>query len=561
VCLLALGTHEALGGGGAELCGPLEADTTLRLAASPYLVACDVTVPAGVALTIEAGVELRFAQAAGLRIGGRLEVLGEAGRPVVLRAVGDGGPGSWRGVSIDHGGDGEPRDSRLVHVRLEDASTLLDVRDTGASEITIEDSAFDDWSLHAVDFRFADGLRLSRCELGLATPPEHQEAETVHGVSSAVVIEHSTFGRRRRGADVIDLSGGDWGGPVPTIRYNTFLGGEDDAIDLDDSAGWVIGNVVRGFWPPDPPLGAVNGGGITGSAGNPVIANNIISDCYHGIGFKDGSGPLVVNNLVVGCHVGLTFYKADCDAPAPVAVLHNNIIWDNRFAEGPRAGEVSSIVPDGTWFDAYCQEPAGQSVVEVSYSIVAGGWPGEGNLDADPLLADVGRRDFSLLPGSPALDSGFGGPLSLPGPSQPDAALLAAVLARDRLGSERQDLPCVEEAGGGEIAFLDRGPLEALASAVCLAPGTARFLRADANGDGDIDLGDAVASLFVLFDGAPSDCLDALDADDDGSLSLDDVLRVLNYVFQRGPVPAAPFPGKGADPTKDSLGCTRDPSP
>ena len=42
----------------------------------------------------------------------------------------------------------------------------------------------------------------------------------------------------------------------------------------------------------------------------------------------------------------------------------------------------------------------------IQYSNVEGGFAGEGNIDADPMIADPGSGDFSLLPGSPCIDAG-----------------------------------------------------------------------------------------------------------------------------------------------------------
>jgi len=44
-----------------QVCGAISADTTWTLANSSYPVTCDVTVPAGSTLSIEAGVVVKFA--------------------------------------------------------------------------------------------------------------------------------------------------------------------------------------------------------------------------------------------------------------------------------------------------------------------------------------------------------------------------------------------------------------------------------------------------------------------------------------------------------------------
>jgi PKD repeat protein len=83
------------------------------------------------------------------------------------------------------------------------------------------------------------------------------------------------------------------------------------------------------------------------------------------------------------------------------------------------------------------------------------------------------------------------------------------------------------------------------------------FVRGDANGDGAVDLSDVVVTLGFIFRAALAPpCLDALDADDNGRLSSADAVRVLLHLFQGGPPPPAPYPGRGTDPTEDGMaGC------
>jgi len=85
----------------------------------------------------------------------------------------------------------------------------------------------------------------------------------------------------------------------------------------------------------------------------------------------------------------------------------------------------------------------------------------------------------------------------------------------------------------------------------------AQLLRGDANGDGGVDIGDAIWSLSYLFSGgrAPP-CFDAADANDTGKLDLSDPIFALNYLFTGGREPPAPGPRScGPDPTTDNLDC------
>jgi Right handed beta helix region len=50
-----------------------------------------------------------------------------------------------------------------------------------------------------------------------------------------------------------------------------------------------------------------------------------------------------------------------------------------------------------------------QGGVAATYSDIEGGFSGVGNIDADPIFADVINSDFSLIPGSPCIGTGNGG--------------------------------------------------------------------------------------------------------------------------------------------------------
>lgn len=101
-----------------------------------------------------------------------------------------------------------------------------------------------------------------------------------------------------------------------------------------------------------------------------------------------------------------------------------------------------------------------------------------------------------------------------------------------------------------------------------LRPGTIRFLdplsfpslfvRSDVNGDGGIDISDAINALDYIFLGTyVPPCPDAADHDDSGIIDLTDPIGVLDFSFLGGQVPFPPYPGRGADPTPDPLGpCT-----
>jgi len=119
------------------------------------------------------------------------------------------------------------------------------------------------------------------------------------------------------------------------------------------------------------------------------------------------------------------------------AYLKNCILWGNE------PDEISNF----------------QSTTTVTYSNVQGGWPGVGNLNADPLFVDpdgsddiVGTEDddLRLLPGSPCIDAG-------------DNSAVPADVTTDLEGLPRFiDDPGTMDTGKGTAPIVDMGAHEGL---------------------------------------------------------------------------------------------------
>jgi hypothetical protein len=146
----------------------------------------------------------------------------------------------------------------------------------------------------------------------------------------------------------------------------------------------------------------------------------------------------------------------------------------------------------------------------VSYSDVEGGWPGYGNIDADPRLVDPDVDECHLLPGSPCIDAG-------------DNTALPADVTTDLDGNPRfVNVPCVADTGNppGADAIVDMGAFEVVnndcnengSSDVCdilggssedcnsnAVPDDCEFVFVDCNGNGQLDVCD-------ILDGSSEDC-------------------------------------------------------
>ena len=136
-----------------------------------------------------------------------------------------------------------------------------------------------------------------------------------------------------------------------------------------------------------------NGGGGLYTDGNPVLTNVIIRGNWatYGGGVYNGSGaPLFSNALLNGntAEYGGGIYVLN-GAPAfnGVTISGNRAAWDGRRSV-PRAGGAASLENAIVWGNAASYDAQiTESGVTVAHSIVQGGYPGVGNLNADPLFA------------------------------------------------------------------------------------------------------------------------------------------------------------------------------
>lgn len=84
------------------------------------------------------------------------------------------------------------------------------------------------------------------------------------------------------------------------------------------------------------------------------------------------------------------------------------------------------------------------------------------------------------------------------------------------------------------------------------------FIRGDANFDGVVNISDpvAIASMIMAWTVGEIPCMDSADADDSGSVGFGDVWFLLEFMFNGGKNPPAPFPEAGNDPTNnDGITC------
>ena len=93
-------------------------------------------------------------------------------------------------------------------------------------------------------------------------------------------------------------------------------------------------------------------------------------------------------------------------------------------------------------------------------------------------------------------------------------------------------------------------------------PPPPRFRRGDVDGNGTLELTDAIRVLgFLFLGGSEPDCMDAADADDSGfPVDISDAIYSLTYQFLGGPEPLPPGPttcGPDVGEETPDLGCAK----
>jgi hypothetical protein len=168
--------------------------------------------------------------------------------------------------------------------------------------------------------------------------------------------------------------------------------------------------------------------------------------------------------------------------------------------------EAHSLI---VWGAASAVSSDAASTLLLSYSATAGGrLAGKGNISADPLFVDAASGDLRLTLRSPCRATGMGG----------------------------TDM--------GAIPYVPTGARN-------------RFRRGDANGDGLLDIGDALTALLALFQArvAPP-CAEALDFDAQDGIDLGDAIGILRFLFAGAPGPPLPFPGCDSAPEEECFAPT-----
>ncbi len=370
--------------------GSLAGDTVWTASEGPYRITSELIVPVGTTLTIMPGTTVFFDPGAKLTVQGRLIAEGTEYQKIrFTRTAGTGGV--WGGIQFVEA-DG---DNRIRHAILEYGQTADGMIGLTESRLLLENSTLDHSTLRRIR-TVISSLVVRGCVFTDTVPPgqapTNNSTEHIWGTSipsaGQMLIEGNVFGRTPGHNDAIDFDGHSRPRPIPYIINNVFMGGGDDALDLETDA-HIEGNVFMHYhkdaYNPDPGESNVIS---AGSGYDYVMVRNVFYDVDHATLTKEDSFTTFVNNTVVDCSKAAIYFDLAGQTSGPgIGAYVDGCIFSN-----------TPMVFD---------EITESTVLSVNNSLIDKQWHslGTSNIESDPLFVDS-AGDFKLRTVSPAVGAG-----------------------------------------------------------------------------------------------------------------------------------------------------------
>ncbi|RPH96787.1 MAG: T9SS C-terminal target domain-containing protein [Calditrichaeota bacterium] len=377
-----------------SISGILEKNTELVTDLSPWEITADLTVPAGITLTIQAGCILEFTPAAHLYIeaGGCLKAEGTAEHRIQMNSRNS--SEHWRGI-------------RFIDSLEENQLSFIDMMNGDASQYCI---LVDHSRLH---LKHCTWNPTNKTIVELSHPsaviescvfPATTEVEVIHGTNlekeEYLILRGNTFNSTTGYNDIIDFTGCSRPGPIFQVYDNLFLGGGDDGLDLDHTDAFIEGNIFMNFHKGhtgSSTSNAIATGVDQGISSNITVVRNLFFNNDHGILLKENCYLRAENNTFVNnryANVNFSEWPDRNVDPGKGALFDSNIFWKYEKA-----------------FENITSQPGKQDPsIIVNRCIITQEMHhlGVDNLDIDPQFVDP-EGDFHLQPGSPAIGRGENG--------------------------------------------------------------------------------------------------------------------------------------------------------
>ncbi len=248
-----------------NVCGPISSNTTWTLSGSPYIVTCNVQVGAGVTLTIQPGVQVKFDGNYILQIDGQLIAMGTSGSPITFTS----------NAGTPSGGD-------WGYILFTDTSV---------------DASYD------AGGNYVSGSIIQYTVIEYAGGALVSNDASLRVDASSPFIDHTTI-RHNASAGIWVFNNG-----APRMTYNTITDNGEYGITVDSNGVIEISHSVIS-----------NNGreGLSVGGGATTISDNTFVDNYMGVSIYSPTATFD-HNVISGSHSGITIGGA-------VTITHNIIV-------------------------------------------------------------------------------------------------------------------------------------------------------------------------------------------------------------------------------------------
>ncbi|MHC4207591.1 MAG: lamin tail domain-containing protein, partial [Planctomycetota bacterium] len=369
--------------------GSLGQDTIWTPQEGPYRITGELTIPMGAVLTILPGTTVFFDPDAKISIRGRLIAEGNEYELIRFTRTPEAG-GTWDGIQFTD----TMQENRISYAVIEYGQTNNGMVGLENSNLVLDNVTLDNTTLQRIITKNSslivrNSIFTDTCADG-QTPTdnrtEHIWGSVIHP-SGHLIIENNIFGTTPGHNDAIDFDGKSRPDPIPQIMNNIFMGGGDDALDLECDA-HIEGNLFMNYIKDELNRASGESNVISaGAAKHYVMARNIFYNNDHIAQVKNEAFLTFVNNTVSNTLGAGIYFELGLPGrrPGQGAYIDGNIFFNTPLTiEG-----IDEL-----------------TILAVNNSILPADWHsyGVGNIDADPVFVNDGT-DFRLKAGSPAIGS------------------------------------------------------------------------------------------------------------------------------------------------------------
>ncbi len=205
--------------------------------------------------------------------------------------------------------------------------------------------------------------------------------------------------------------------------YSTVIDGGRNGSVATFSSGEGPGSVLDGFFLTN---GSGDGGGVLCQGSSPSVRNNLVSG-NSAPGFGGGiyctgaAHAVLVGNIVSGNSAGVAGGGLCCEGASNPDLVNNTFSDNTTPGQGGGVAcldtSTPSILNSIVWENQAAGDPEifdATGALKVYFCDVKGGWPGAGNIDADPIYVDPAGNDYHLTFHSPCRNMGSNSAPGLP---------------------------------------------------------------------------------------------------------------------------------------------------